>query len=85
MDKSMNLPYASVDSSSPYYNPDIDIFKVEVYFNGEKVIYCTEAHALKGYIIQPKRDKSGSFMIVNGQVQKQIRYGNVCIFYPDEE
>jgi hypothetical protein len=81
----VNLPFVSVDKNSRYFRADIDPFKVEIYFNGNKIMDCFEAHAQKGYVIRVKRDRGGNYSFKDGKLERELKYGNVCIFYPDEE
>ncbi len=53
--------------------------RITVYLDGEEVKRCQTADDVKGEVVDVMRDDKGRILVVNGEVQRRIRYGQVRI------
>ena len=53
--------------------------RITVYLDGEEVKRCQTADDVKGEVVDVMRDEKGRILVVNGEVQRRTRYGQVRI------
>lgn len=53
--------------------------RITVYLDGVEVKYCLTANDGKGEVVDTERDDKGRALVVNGEVQRRIRHGQVRI------
>jgi len=53
--------------------------RITVYLDGEEVKRCQTADDVKGEVVDVMRDDKGRILVVNGEVQRRTRYGQVRI------
>lgn len=53
--------------------------RITVYLDDEEVKCCLTADDVKGEVVDVERDGNGHIVVVNGEVQRRTRYGQVRI------
>lgn len=53
--------------------------RITVYLDGVEVKYCQTADDITGEVVDSELDDKGRILVVNGEVQRRIRYGKVRI------
>lgn len=53
--------------------------RITVHLDGEEVKRCQTADDVKGEVVDVMRDDKGRILVVNGEVQRRTRYGQVRI------